>query len=170
VFKVSLPPYFAEMWVYSTCTNVISHCDELALGLSSNTSSTIASSSPNQTNFQSDDQQQQHQATTTASSTMTAEQQELRIYEENKADLLTLARTQLDILGIAANMVPVPSMHVPRSVLAKLEIQAASNIQMGGEDGSSGVGGSVFKDIPNDSLRMALNDRDAYDSLYLVNQ
>jgi hypothetical protein len=102
---------------------------------------------------------------------MTAEQQELKIYEENKADLLTLARTQLDILGIAANMVPVPSMHVPRSVLAKLETQAASNIQMGGEDGSSGVGGgSVFKDIPNDSLRMALNDRDAYDSLYLVNQ
>ncbi|KAJ3413632.1 hypothetical protein HDV05_007776 [Chytridiales sp. JEL 0842] len=29
-YKVSLVPYFGESWIYSTCINIISHCDELA--------------------------------------------------------------------------------------------------------------------------------------------
>lgn len=155
------------------CINLVAHCDELALNLSSTSSTSPYTNVTSQTQPVSTDDSQLSSSSPSTNTVLTPDQLQLKLYEETKADLLTLARIQLDILGVASNMVPTPSMHVSRSVLRKSAAQAASALETAavGSSEGGGEGGmeNVFKEIPNESLRMALTDRDTFDSLYLVN-
>jgi trafficking protein particle complex subunit 10 len=121
-----LIPYFSESWVYSTCVNIIQHCEDLV----------AASSDPNTTQG---------------------------YYEGIKAELLHMARLQLDMLGVASGLFS-SSIHVEK----EFALPGANSLSPPGSAQRSETDPDMLRQLTNLELVDALASPSGYDALYIV--